>query len=299
MCYSIFSLQSQASQIPTPDQSKQAYNDDSAVIPSPPVPDSSTYPVDAGYGDSTPTSGYGSYSTTNTNSPMSEGAGSPDMDAIPVEVFENKPYFEGSRHYSPHYSSGHSPPHYGSEQPSPHFGGGQASPHYGSAGTPNSYVQSPPANYQSQQNGYYNIREALCTQQQQQQPFQQQQQFSQPLSPKGLIPTATATSMIPCFAITTHRLARQSTVKKVWATPYSSRRSAECAEIRPQAITSECKAARLARASSEGVSEPTLTMPAVGAEGVPLRSTPGTGVSIAAYRNALPTACGKKVNILT
>lgn len=146
MCYSVFSLLSQASQIPTPDQSNPNYNDDSAV---PPMPDSSTYPVDSG--DATPTSGYGSYSPSfSSNSPMSEGATSPD--AIPVEVFENRPYSDAG-HFSP---------------PAPHL-----SPQYGH------YTHSPTNNYQCQ-DSYYSIRDSLCGQQQQ--PFrveqqQQQQQF--------------------------------------------------------------------------------------------------------------------------
>ena len=87
MCYSVFSLMNQAAQIPTPDQ--PAYNSDSIVIPSPPLPDSSGYAADSGA--STPTSGYSSHCS---NSPDSEVAVSPDM--VPVEVFENKGFGPGS-----------------------------------------------------------------------------------------------------------------------------------------------------------------------------------------------------------
>lgn len=136
MCYSVFSLMSQASQIPTPDQSKPTYGADSAVIPSPPLPpDSSTYPVDSSAGDSTPTSsGYGSYS--GCTSPMSE-TGSPN--GLPVEVFENKPLAD---HYSP---------------PAPQ------NVAYGGSPPPNGYQQQG-------QNGCYSLRESLLCAQQQQQP---------------------------------------------------------------------------------------------------------------------------------
>lgn len=160
MCYSVFTLMGQASQIPTPEQSKPAYTGESAVIPSPPMPDSSSYPVDSGC--STPTSGYGSY--CNNTSPMSEGAASPE--AVPVEVFENG-------HFSPTTTQQNgfvqSPSSGYVQSPSSAY---VQSPTKSYVQSPtNGYVQSPTSDYQN--GGYYSLTESL---QQQQQPYRDHQQ---------------------------------------------------------------------------------------------------------------------------
>lgn len=190
MCYSIVSLMGQAAQIPTPDQSKPSYNDDSVVIPSPPMPDSSTYQTMES-GDSTPaSSGYGSHSCC--TSPMSE-ATSPDC--VPVEVYENMPYTDSgllsppiygglspTKGYSPTYSptkdystNGYSPTNDYSTSNGYSTTNGRS--------PANGYMHSPPnQEYQQQQhqNGYYSLRDTLCAQQQPFHAAPAQQYFQEP-----------------------------------------------------------------------------------------------------------------------
>ena len=163
MCYSVFTLLGQASQIPTPDQTKPTCIGESAVIPSPPMPDSSTYLAESG--SSTPTSGYGSSYCGNA-SPMSEG-GATSPEGVPVEVLENRSYLDGG-HFSPT-----TPQQNGYVQSPPN--GYVQSPTNGYIQSPtNGYVQSPTTS-EYQDGSYYSITESL----QQQQPYRdhQQQQF--------------------------------------------------------------------------------------------------------------------------
>ncbi len=62
-------------------------------------------------------------------------------------------------------------------------------------------------------------------------------------------------------------------------------RCARSVETHPLETISECRVAKLARVSSEGVFVPMPAMPVVGVEAVPSRSTPGIDVSIADCRN--------------
>ncbi len=143
MCYSVFSLLSQTSQIPTVDH--QQSNCVDSTVPSPPLTADTGYPVDAAE-EGTPTSGYCSYNST---SPVSDIADSPD--AVSVEVFENKPY-----------THNYSPPGYG-HSPTQGYDGSPSSC-YSTTTTPTS-CYSP--------NGFTN---SYCAQQQQQQQHHHHQQ---------------------------------------------------------------------------------------------------------------------------
>ena len=97
MCCSVFSLLSQTAQIPAPQSTEQL-----SQIPSPPLHDSSNYPIDSGA--STPTSGYAS------TSPVSDYPLTPE--SVPVEVVESKTfgYNFSPTAGSPHYQAyGYSP----------------------------------------------------------------------------------------------------------------------------------------------------------------------------------------------
>ena len=151
MCYSVFSLLSQTSQIPTVDQQQQSSNCVDSTVPSPPLSADTGYPVDANQ-DGTPTSGYGSYNST---SPTSDIADSPD--SVSVEVFENNNY-SLNNHLSP---PGNNPQPYGHSPPQG----------YSYDGSPRSCYSTTPTSCYSP-NGFSN---SYCAQQQQQQQNHRQQ----------------------------------------------------------------------------------------------------------------------------
>lgn len=169
MCYSVFSLLSQSSQVPAPAEQTNYGETQSAVIPSP----DSTYPMESG--DTTPSSGYNSGAgrgTYSTSSPVSDGSMSPEQ--YSVDMVENKAYvanenlsptqcnyFGGhspsaySNSHSPSgYPNAHSPPGYQGHSP-PGYPNGHSPPGY-----PHDYQQQP---YCAGQEAYPN----------QQQPYQQ------------------------------------------------------------------------------------------------------------------------------
>ena len=164
MCYSVFSLLSQTSQIPTVDQ-QQSSNYVDSTVPSPPLPTDTSYPDVVE--DGTPTSGYCSY---NSSSPVSDIADSPDV--VSVEVMENRRY---SHDYSPP-GYVHSPPQSYERSPPQGYDGSPAGSCYSTTTTPtscyspnsftNSYCAQQQNHHHQQQQNYGSEQPPYCSEQQ-------------------------------------------------------------------------------------------------------------------------------------